>query len=170
LAHRKLQWTLLSAALAFAVVACARRQAEPRRDEADLRRRIDEYAEAIRAMDIERVVSIYAPDIVTFDIVPPLKKVGAAAKGKNWLDVFAAYQPPLGYEIRELTITTGDDIAFARSFNRISGTLKSGGKTDFWLRWTACFRKVDGKWLMVHDHASVPIDVESGAALRNLQP
>jgi ketosteroid isomerase-like protein len=46
------------------------------------------------------------------------------------------YQRPLGYEIRNLTITLGDDVAFGHSLNRVSGTLKNGNKTDFWLRWT----------------------------------
>ena len=70
-------------------------------------------------------MSIYAPDIVSFDIEPPLQQ-GAEAKRKNWVDVFAIYQRPLGYEIRDLTLTLGGDVAFGHSLNRISGRLKSG--------------------------------------------
>ena len=77
-------------------------------------------------MDLEGVKPIYAPEIVSFDIVPPLQHVGAAAKWKNWADVFTAYHRPLGYEIRGLTITVGDDVAFGHSLNRISGTLQNG--------------------------------------------
>jgi uncharacterized protein (TIGR02246 family) len=139
-------------------------------DEADIRQRIDELAEAIRAMDLEGVMSIYAPDIVSFDIEPPLQHVGADAKRRNWVRAFAMYQQPLGYEIRDLTITVGDDVAFAHSLNRISGTLKNGDKTDFCLRSTTCFRKVDGNWLIAHDQVSVPIDLEAGRALLNLEP
>jgi ketosteroid isomerase-like protein len=86
------------------------------------------------------------------------------------MDVFAAYRPPLGYEIRELTITVGDDVAFARSFNRISGTLKNGDRADYWVRWTTCFRKIDGHWVIVHDQVSVPIDVKTGRGLLDLEP
>ena len=139
-------------------------------DEADIRQRIDKLAEAIRAMNLEGVMSIYAPDIVSFDIVPPLQHVGAEAKRKNWVDAFAMYQHPLGYEIRDLTITVGDDVAFGHSLNRISGTLKNGNRTDFWLRSTTCFRKIDGNWLIVHDQVSVPVDLESSRALLNLKP
>jgi ketosteroid isomerase-like protein len=116
------------------------------------------------------VKPIYAPDLVSFDIVPPLKHVGAEAKLKNWTDVFAAYRRPLGYEIRDLTITVGDDVAFGRSLNRISGTLKNGTTSDYWVRWTTCFRKIDGNWLLAHDQVSVPLDVASGKALLNLEP
>jgi ketosteroid isomerase-like protein len=139
-------------------------------EETDIRQRIDKLAQAIRAMDLEGVKPIYAPEIVSFDIVPPLQHVGAEAKWKNWADVFTAYQRPLGYEIRGLTITVGDDVAFGHSLNRISGTLQSGNRSDYWVRWTACFRKIDGNWLIVHDQVSVPLDVQSGRALRNLEP
>jgi uncharacterized protein (TIGR02246 family) len=139
-------------------------------DEADIRERINQAVEAIRATDLEGVKSIYAPDIVSFDIVPPLQHVGAEAQWKNWEDVFTAYQRPLDYEIRDLTITVGDEMAFGHSLNRISGTLKNGNRSEFWLRWTTCFRKIDGNWLIVHHHASVPLDVTSGRAMLNLKP
>ena len=139
-------------------------------DEADIRQRIDKAVAALRAMDLEGVMSLYAPDIVSFDIVPPLRHVGAEAKRKNWVGAFAMYQRPLGYEIRDLTITLGDDVAFGHSLNRVSGTLRNGNKTDFWLRWTTCFRKIDGSWLIAHDQVSVPLDLESGRALLNLAP
>jgi len=139
-------------------------------DEADIRQRMDTLVQAIRAMNLEGAKPIYAPDIVSFDIVPPLQHVGAEAKWKNWVDVFSVYQRPLGYEIHDLTLTVGDDVAFGHSLNRISGTLKNGNRTDYWVRWTGCFRKIDGNWLIVHDQVSVPLDVESGKALLNLKP
>jgi ketosteroid isomerase-like protein len=100
-------------------------------DEADIRQRIDKLVQAIRAMDLEGVKPIFAPDIVSFDIVPPLQHVGAEAKWRNWADVFTVYQRPLGYEIRDLTLTVGDDVAFGHSLNRISGTLKNGTRTGY---------------------------------------
>ena len=139
-------------------------------DEADIRQRINQLTEAIRAMDLERVMSFYAPDIVSFDIVPPLQHLGAEAKRRNWVNAFAIYQRPLGYEIRDLTIAVGDDVACGHSLNRISGALTNGNRIDLWLRWTTCFRKIDGSWLIAHDHVSVPLDLESGRALLTLAP
>jgi ketosteroid isomerase-like protein len=139
-------------------------------DETDIRRRLDHLVQAIRAMDLEGVKPIYAPDLVSFDIVPPLQHVGAKAKLKNWQDVFRVYQRPLGYEIRELKLSVDGEVAFGHSLNRISGTLKNGETSDYWVRWTTGFRKIDGTWLIVHDQVSVPMDVESGRALLNLQP
>jgi ketosteroid isomerase-like protein len=83
-------------------------------DEADIRRRIDQAVEAIRAMDLEALMPIYDPDIVSFDIEPPLQHLGAQAKRTNWTKVFTIYQRPLGYEVRDLAITAGNDVAFVR--------------------------------------------------------
>ena len=139
-------------------------------DEAEIRRRIDGLVEAIRAADLEGVKAIYAPDIVSFDVVPPLQHLGAEAQWKNWEDVFTAYRHPIGYEVRDFTITVGDDLAFAHSLNRISGTLRNGKRIAYWVRWTPCFRKIDGQWLIVHHQASVPFDPGTGRAALDLEP
>jgi ketosteroid isomerase-like protein len=139
-------------------------------DETAIRQRIDTLLEAVRATDLDGVKPVFAPDLVSFDIVPPLRHVGAPAKWRNWADVFAAYQSPLGYEVRDLTITVGGDVAFVYSLNRITGTLRDGRPTDMWVRWTGCFRKIDGDWLIAHDHVSVPLDMASGRGLVDLEP
>jgi ketosteroid isomerase-like protein len=139
-------------------------------DEADIRRRIDKLVEAVRAMNLQGVKETYAPDLVSFDIVPPLVHLRAEKKWKNWAEVFEAYRAPLGYEIRDLTVVVGDDVAFTHSLNRISGELKSGKRADYWVRWTTGFRKIDGNWLMVHDHVSVPTDMQTGSSKLNLGP
>ena len=52
-------------------------------DEANIRQRIDKWVEALRTMDLEGVMSLYAADIVSFDLVPPLRYVGAKEKEKT---------------------------------------------------------------------------------------
>jgi ketosteroid isomerase-like protein len=80
------------------------------------------------------------------------------------------YAGPIAYEIRDLDVTTDGDLAFVHSVNHVKGTLASGHTTDLWLRWTACLRRIDGEWRIVHDHVSVPADLEHGQALLNLTP
>jgi ketosteroid isomerase-like protein len=70
---------------------------------------------------------------------------------------------------RHLSVTTNGELAFVHSLNHINVTLPSG-PVDMWLRWTACFRQIDGVWLVVHDHVSVPIDPVHGKAVLNLTP
>lgn len=140
------------------------------KNEAAIRTLIDDNVKAIRAKDIDGVMSAYAPDLVAFDVVPPLQYVGAEAYRKPWQELFASYQSMIHYEVRDLSIAAGDDVAFSQSLARISGTLKSGKKTDLWLRWTACYRKTNGKWLIVNTHVSVPVDMEHSKAMLNLKP
>ncbi len=139
-------------------------------DEASVRERIDKLVGAIRAMDLDGVKSNYALDMVSFDIGPPLRHVGAEAKWNNWAGFFAAFQNPVSYEVHDLAIAVGDDVAFAYSLNRVSATFKDGRRADHWVRWTACLRKINGAWLIAHDHVSVPLDVTSGRALLDLKP
>ena len=139
-------------------------------EEAEIKRVIEGGVEAVRARDIDGVMSIYAQEVVSFDIVPPLRYIGADAFRKVWEETFSSFQGPIGYEIHDLSMTVGDDVAFTHSLNRISGTMNTGQKTNLWLRWTTCFRKINGKWLIVHHQNSVPVDLEKGKAVLDLKP
>jgi len=90
---------------------------------------------------------------------------------RNWAQAFEMFRTPLGYEIRDLAVTVGDDVAFAYGLGRLSGTLRNGEATSgFWVRWTAGLRKIDGTWRIAHDQVSVPVDPLSGKAMVDLQP
>ena len=138
--------------------------------EALIRRRIQEAAKALNAKDIEGVMSLYAPDLVSFDIVGPLRYVGADNKRRAWQEAFAAYAGPFAYEVHDLNVTAHGELAFVHSLNHLNATLASGHSIDMWLRWTACWRRIDGVWLVVHDHVSVPADLEHGHAVLDLTP
>ena len=145
-------------------------EANKQNDEAAIQRLLDDGIRALRDKNIEGIMSLYAQEVVSFDIVPPLRYLGADAFRKRWEEVFSSFQGPIGYELHDLNITVGDDVAFTHSLNRISGTLTTGQKIDLWLRWTACFRKINGKWLIVHHQNSVPVDLETGRAMLSLKP
>ncbi len=144
--------------------------AEDAVDEALVRQRVEDWAQAIRAKDIDRVMSLYAPTIVSCDIVPPLRYAGADNKRRAWQDAFATYTGPMTYDVHDMAVTALGELAFVHSLNHVQGRVASGRVADLWLRWTACFRRIDGVWLVVHDHASVPADLEHGQALVHLAP
>jgi uncharacterized protein (TIGR02246 family) len=139
-------------------------------DEATIRQQVDKIVEGIRAKDLEGLKQLYATDVVSFDVEPPLQHVGVAAKLKNWEKVFTFFQD-VTYEVRDLTLTVGDDVAFGHCFGRLSGTLKDGTATSgMWVRVTFCFRKADGNWLIAHDQVSLPFDMPSGKGVVDLEP
>lgn len=141
-------------------------------DEAEIRQLLDRWAKAFRARDLNGIMSIYQPGeaLVAFDIVPPLQYVGSDAYKKDYEDFLAQYQGAIDVEIRDLSITTGDRVAFSHGLERISGTTKNGQKSDLWVRFTECYRKINGHWRATHDHISVPVDLGSGKAVMNLKP
>jgi ketosteroid isomerase-like protein len=70
-----------------------------------------------------------------------------------------------------LSIITGDDVAFSTSLNHISGTRTSGEENEVWVRATVCFRKIGGKWMVTHEHFSVPFYMDgSYKAAVDLKP
>ena len=142
-----------------------------RADEAQIRQRLDGWTKALHSKDLDGLMSHYAEDIVVFDVPPPLRYDGAVAYRKNWADWFASFRGPnIGYEIRDLSITAGDDVAFCRSLNRITGARTSGEDTDVWVRATVCFRKIGATWLVTHEHVSVPINMRTYQAELELKP
>jgi ketosteroid isomerase-like protein len=140
-------------------------------DEAQIRQLIDGWAKALRAKDINGVMSHYAPEILVFDIAPPLPYKGVNTYRRNFEEWFATWQGPIGYEIRDPTITAGVDVAFSHSLNRIYGKRTNGEDTDVWVRVTAGFRKIDGNWLITHEDVSVPFYMDgSDKAAVDLKP
>ncbi|WP_051158265.1 YybH family protein [Nocardia carnea] len=139
-------------------------------DEAAIRRQIGKLIEGLQAGDLAAVQEVYTTDIVSFDIEPPLQHVGTAAKLENWARVFQAFEQ-VTYEVRDLAVTVGDDVAFGYAFARLSGKLKSGSATNgMWVRVTYGMQKIDGTWLIAHDQVSVPLDVASGRGAVDLEP
>ncbi len=139
-------------------------------DKFKIRQQLDKIVEGIRAKDLEGLKQLYATNVVSFDVEPPLQHVGIEAKLKNWEKAFTFFQD-VTYEVRDLTLTVGDEVAFGHCFGRLSGTLKNGMATSgMWVRATFCFRKTGGHWLIAHDQASVPFDVASGKGVADLEP
>ena len=143
---------------------------ENKANEEAIRASIDRFAKAFHVKDVDGCMSIFAKEIVSFDILPPLQAEGADNFVTHWHEFFATYHGPIHVEFPDVRVVAGDDVAFSYCLHRIAGTLKNGHQTDFWLRWTAGWRNTDGNWLVVHEQVSVPIDFASGRALLDLKP
>ena len=138
-------------------------------EEGRIRAVIDDWADALRNKDAPRVMSHGTDGMVHFSLAPPL--VSREYEGTGLQDWFDTWQGSIGYEFRDLEITAGDDVAFCHCLNRLTGTSKSGEKTDVWFRHTLGFRKVDGQWKIAHAHESVPFYMDgSYKAAIDLKP
>jgi uncharacterized protein (TIGR02246 family) len=140
-------------------------------DEAQIRALIDAWAKAVRAKDVDAVLAHFAADVVTFDLAPPLQCAGADALRRSLAAWFPTFRGPVGYEVRDPSITADGDVAFCRSLNRISGTRTDGEQTDVWVRATVGLRRIDRRWQVTHEHSSVPFYMDgSYRAAVDLKP
>ncbi|MGY0539079.1 YybH family protein [Nocardioides sp. YJ-D4] len=139
-------------------------------EETAIRGQIEKVIDGLRAKDLEALREPYASDVVSFDVEPPLQHVGIEAKLANWERVFQVFET-VDYELRDLTLTIGDDVAFGHAFGRLSGTMKNGVATaGMWVRVTYGLRRIDGTWRIAHDQVSVPLDILSGNGMVDLEP
>jgi ketosteroid isomerase-like protein len=159
-------------ALAFAAVPLMPRASRAANDEAEIRQLLDRWAKAFHARDLNGIMSIYMPGhgLVAYDIVPPLQYKGFEAYKRDYQDFLEQFQGVIGVEIRDLSIVAGDRVAFSHGLERLTGTLKNGQKVDSWVRFTEGYRKINGHWFAIHDHISVPVDLDTGKAALDLKP
>jgi ketosteroid isomerase-like protein len=72
------------------------------------------WAAAVHAGDLDAVLADHADDIVMFDVPPPHDGVrGLAAYGDTWPPFFGWQASGASFEVVELDVTEGEDVAFA---------------------------------------------------------
>lgn len=53
--------------------------------------------------------------------------------------------------------------------NRMADTV-DGVESVLWSRGTRVFQKINGSWLMIHQHVSFPVEPTTGLAATDLRP
>jgi ketosteroid isomerase-like protein len=149
----------LTTTLAFANAARAD-------DKADLEALEKRVAAGIEAKDADAVMANYIPgdSLVVFDLIPPRQYTGNDAYKKDWAGVFSGCADSPKFEVSDLDITTDGKLAFSHSIQHFTCTDAKGNKLDMTMRATDAYRKIKGKWVIVHEHLSAPIDLASGKA------
>jgi len=140
------------------------------REETRIRELLDAQAQSLRTKNVDALMSHYAPEEITYDLPAPLQRVGAAAYRKNFETWFRAVKGPIDYELRDLHLAASGDVAFGHYLGHVRSTRTTGEKADYWVRVTAGFRKLDGEWMVVHEHISVPVHMETMKAAFDLRP
>jgi ketosteroid isomerase-like protein len=133
-------------------------------DEAKIEALNDAYTAAVNAKDLDAIMKVYVPDasLVIFDIIPPRQYVGAIAFHKDWENFLAAFKGPWKFEMSDLHVEADGTLGYSHSIQHLSGTDIKGQPVDLTWRDTAAYRKIGGNWLIVHEHGSVPVDLNTG--------
>lgn len=138
--------------------------------ESEIRMLLASRSEAMQVKDIERLMPLYAPGVVYFDLVPPLRYAGSAALRARFLSWFGRWQSPIGQDVHELDVCVSGDVAAAHMLIRAYGTLKDGQQVDYWVRTSNSFRRFNRAWSITHEHVSLPVDLKTRRAVMELAP
>ena len=119
---------------------------------------LEAWTDAVRRHDIPAILAHHEPNMVMFDVPPPLQCKGIEAYERTWDLMFRYHKPGAAFDIQELAVTAGPDVAFAVAIMRCGPDSSSNpaDKDGFLFRLTVGLRNVDGEWRIAHEHHSVP--------------
>jgi uncharacterized protein (TIGR02246 family) len=125
-------------------------------DEAGIRGLVEDWAKAVRNQDLNGILANHSQDILMFDVPGPLQSRGIEEYKKTW-NVFFGWAKDSGvFDIREMNITAGNDVAFVTALMRCAGTEANGENTELDFRLTIGLRKIGDQWTVMHEHHSIP--------------
>ena len=125
-------------------------------DEETIRTLVEEWAAAVRRQDMTAILANHSDDLVMFDVPPPFESVGLNAYRMTW-EYFFAWNSRLGvFDVEDMAIHVGGDVAFVIARMRCAGLEKDGTRTDLRFRLTIGLKKTDDKWTIIHEHHSIP--------------
>jgi uncharacterized protein (TIGR02246 family) len=130
-------------------------------DRADIKALEDAWLAAVKAKDLNAIMAVYVsdPSIIVFDTSTPFEYVGTDAYRKDWQSFLTSMSGPVDVSISNLEITTGGSVAYSNSIQHISSIAADGKMIDQTVRVTDGYKKINGHWLIAHEHVSIPIDM-----------
>ena len=96
---------------------------------------------------------------------PPVQYTGWDSYKKDFGDFFALFDGPISDEASDMAIVAEGNLGYSRMIEHVTGKQKNGQPMDMLVRVTDVYRKNKGKWLIIHEHVSVPVDLDSGKAV-----
>lgn len=138
--------------------------------ESEIRTLFANWAKAVEAKDIDRITAAYVPGIVAFDAILALRFEGIDAYRAHWKACMEFCAGPMVFELHDLEVEASGDLGFCHGLVRCGGTGPDGQVMTGWTRMSAGLRRTNGGWRVVHEHFSVPFDMETGKALFELEP
>lgn len=126
------------------------------RNEAAIRALVERWSACVRARNIDGVLEHHSPDIVLFDVPAPVMSRGIDEYRESWERFFPWLGDSGTFEIRDLAVTAGDDVAFCHGLIRCRGSGAGGESAPLLIRLTVGYQKIEGQWTVMHEHHSEP--------------
>jgi ketosteroid isomerase-like protein len=121
-----------------------------------VRQILERWALNTRKNLADDILTNHAPDVVIYDVLPPMKYEGTEAYRRSWGDWQPETQADGHFDLQNLCVVAGVDVAFAHCFIQCGGTFRNGKTFEDLVRATFCLRKTGGTWRIEHQHISKP--------------
>lgn len=130
-------------------------------DNAQINAIYQQFGTALRHKDVNGIMALYirGNDLFVFDVSTPREHVGWQSYYDDWKGFFASVKGGLTFNISELNVTISGDVAYTRSIQTLTGNM--GNVRALKVRVTDVLRKTGGKWLIVQEHVSVPVNFQT---------
>jgi ketosteroid isomerase-like protein len=125
-------------------------------DEIEVTKVLEAWALATREGRLDDVLRSHDADVVIYDVLPPLRYSSAAEYRASWGDWQPDVEGQGRFELEDLRVTAGADVAFAYGVIQCGGTLPNGTTFQDTVRATFCLVRQEGMWHVVHQHISKP--------------
>jgi uncharacterized protein (TIGR02246 family) len=157
---KRLAFCMLAGLFVAIGLSSAMRAQAQSKDGQEIRGLEAKFAMAFAAKDVDAIMKFYVPgdELFVFDVGLPRQHVGWEDYRKDWKDFIALFPGPIKFDMQDLHIVSDGKIAYSHCIQHVAGTASDGTSMDMRVRVTDVYRKVDGKWLIVQEHVSVPID------------
>ena len=122
-----------------------------------IRELFDNWAAAVRAEDFNAIRANHSPDMLMFDVPPPLFSRGLDAYMNTWRLFYKSQARPVVFNFDDIEITADENVAFVTAIGRCVYIPSGGGPTKLQFRLTMGLRKQNGSWWIVHEHHSLQL-------------
>jgi uncharacterized protein (TIGR02246 family) len=128
---------------------------------------LENYTSAVLAKDVDTFLTLYADDTLIFDSWGNWEYAGLDA----WRPMVQMWFDSLGDKLcearfTEVVATVRDDVAFAHAAVRYAEVTAEGERVDSMMnRITIALELRQGEWKIVHEHTSMPLDMETAQGI-----
>lgn len=141
-----------------------------RQGESAIRQLHEAFEQATKAKDLDRIMAQYAPEVVAFDAVGALQFKGIDEYRAHWQRCFECCEGEGFFEAHELHVDAGEELACSRMLIHCGGPNAKGEMQTAWMRGTRVWGLREGEWKVIHEHFSMPFDMQTGQVHMDQMP
>ena len=132
-------------------------------DEAAIKTLEARFTSAFNAKDVDAIMNFYVPNEKSCRV---RRGSATAIRRRQGLPqrlgrLLRVVQGPAKVELTDVSITADTTLGFGHSIQHVTGTDTKGKPIDLTVRVTDGYRKINGNWLIVHEHVSIPVDLDT---------